>query len=84
MDQHVRVSVIDDGPGVPPALQARIFDPFFTTKAVGEGSGLGLSICRDIVKHHGGEITMDSRPGSTAFTVILPISRAPAAQEPAT
>ena len=67
-----RVWVRDDGPGVPAAVRSRIFEPFFTTKAAGEGSGLGLSICREIVESHGGTITFESRPGETTFTVRLP------------
>jgi len=68
----VEVSVTDDGPGIPTGLRERIFEPFYTTKGVGEGSGLGLSICRDIVRRHQGELTVDSRPGHTRFTVSLP------------
>jgi signal transduction histidine kinase len=78
---RMRVAVIDDGPGVPVDVQARVFEPFYTTKAVGEGSGLGLSICRDIVRHHGGEITLDSRPGRTVFAVTLPLVSAQVSPE---
>jgi signal transduction histidine kinase len=67
------VEIEDDGPGVPGELQSRIFDPFFTTKAVGAGSGLGLDIARRIVRGHRGDITLSSRPGSTSFTVSLPL-----------
>lgn len=68
----VKVQVIDSGPGIPEATLARIFEPFYTTKPQGEGSGLGLSISRDIVERHGGTLTVESRPGSTIFTVSLP------------
>ena len=68
----VRVTITDSGPGIPKSVQHRIFEPFYTTKAVGEGSGLGLSICHDIVAKHDGTITFDTQPGSTAFTVVLP------------
>ena len=69
----IAVEIEDDGPGVPGELQSRIFDPFFTTKAVGAGSGLGLDIARRIVRGHRGDITLNSRPGSTSFTVSLPL-----------
>jgi signal transduction histidine kinase len=64
--------VIDDGPGVPADALPRIFEPFFTTKPKGEGTGLGLGICRQIVAKHGGEMTCTSFPGHTCFEVRLP------------
>ena len=69
----VVVSVTDSGPGVPPALQAKIFEPFFSTKPRGEGTGLGLHICRQIVAKHGGAIALHSAPGKTTFSVRLPM-----------
>ncbi|MCB9727883.1 MAG: GHKL domain-containing protein [Deltaproteobacteria bacterium] len=72
-DAHeVTVAVIDSGPGIPAEQRARIFEPFYTTKAAGEGSGLGLSICREIVAKHGGAMSVESEPGRTCFTVRLP------------
>ncbi len=71
---HVVVSVTDSGRGISPSQLGRIFEPFFTTKAAGEGSGLGLSICHDIVRAHGGDIAVASEPGRTCFTVRLPRS----------
>ncbi|MCA9718473.1 MAG: AAA family ATPase [Myxococcales bacterium] len=68
----VAVHVIDSGPGIPAEILGRIFDPFFTTKRAGEGSGLGLDITRRIVERHDGHITVESRPGRTAFVVRLP------------
>jgi signal transduction histidine kinase len=71
------VAVRDTGPGIAPDVIGRIFDPFFTTKPVGEGSGLGLSISYEIVKKHGGEVGVDSRPGAGAtFTMRLPVESA--------
>ncbi|MDA8388087.1 MAG: ATP-binding protein [Nitrospiraceae bacterium] len=71
---HVYVSVSDTGCGIPPENITRIFEPFFTTKEVGKGTGLGLSIAYDIVKKHGGEITVESAPGAgTTFTLKIPI-----------
>jgi signal transduction histidine kinase len=68
----VVVRVIDNGPGIPPAIRDRIFDPFFTTKPVGSGTGLGLDIVRRLVAHHDGEIDVVSEPGRTEFAVTLP------------
>jgi signal transduction histidine kinase/DNA-binding response OmpR family regulator len=71
---RVTLAVMDTGPGVPLALQARIFEPFFTTKPVGIGTGLGLSLCRGIIERHGGTITVSSQPGQgTIFCVELPV-----------
>jgi two-component system, cell cycle sensor histidine kinase and response regulator CckA len=73
---QVVAEVADNGPGIPADLLGRIFDPFFTTKPVGVGTGLGLPICRGIVQTHGGEITVDSKPGSGAtFTLSFPASK---------
>ena len=69
----VVVRVADDGAGFPPEIRERIFDPFFTTKPVGQGTGLGLDIARRLVQRHRGEVEVDSRPGSTQFSVTLPI-----------
>lgn len=69
------VEVSDDGVGMPPEVQARVFDPFFTTKAVGEGTGLGLSMSYNIITvRHKGQLTVDSKPGKgTTFTVRIPL-----------
>jgi signal transduction histidine kinase len=73
--EWVVVEVIDSGPGVPEENQANVFDPFFTTKPPGEGTGLGLNISHGIiVEKHGGQIELESTPGSTRFTVKLPIT----------
>jgi len=67
------IEVRDQGCGIPPDQIARVFDPFFTTKPVGEGTGLGLSISYQIVKQHGGDISVESTPGEgTCFRVELP------------
>lgn len=70
----LRLSVADTGPGIPPGLRERIFDPFFTTKPDGEGTGVGLALCRTIVKGHGGQIEVGETPGGGAtFIVSLPL-----------
>ena len=73
-ENGVIVEVADTGPGMPKEVQARAFDPFYTTKEVGKGTGLGLDISRRIiVDRHGGEITIESRPGETVLRVRLPL-----------
>jgi len=67
------LEVVDDGAGIAEEDLPRIFDPFFTTKGRGRGTGLGLSICYGIVREHGGEIRVESEPGTrTSFRVELP------------
>jgi signal transduction histidine kinase len=76
-DGSVVVEVTDSGPGIPIDAQKKIFDPFFTTKAPGEGTGLGLNISHGIiVEKHGGQISVESTPGETRFTVRLPLTQA--------
>jgi two-component system NtrC family sensor kinase len=71
---RARLTVADTGPGIPPEIQQRIFEPFFTTKPVGQGTGLGLSLCSGIVEEHGGTIAVESVVGQgTTFVVELPM-----------
>jgi PAS domain S-box-containing protein len=73
LGQIVVICVRDDGEGIEPEVLERIFDPFFTTKPVDQGTGLGLAISYHIVRNHGGEIRVATRPGDgTVFTVELP------------
>jgi two-component system NtrC family sensor kinase len=80
-DTGIRVSVQDDGPGIPPEIARRIFDPFFTTKDAGEGTGLGLTICYSIIDEHGGRIWTENLPpsvdrpagGGAVFHIDLPV-----------
>ena len=72
-DGRAVIEVRDTGAGIPALLLSRIFDPFFTTKPVGIGTGLGLSVCHNIVTSLGGEITVASEEGhGTTFRVVLP------------
>src|SRR5881396_4163009 len=77
---HVRLEVSDTGPGIPREIQPRIFEPFFTTKPSGQGTGLGLSLCKGIVQEHDGAITVESELGRGAtFLIELPVLAPPAA-----
>jgi len=76
IDREVVIRIEDDGVGIPDEFLDRIFDPFFTTKPVGIGTGLGLAIAFGIVKQHGGEIEVRSRPGEgTSIRAHLPTDR---------
>ncbi len=70
---YAKVSIIDNGPGIPADVQSRIFDPFFTTKDIGKGTGLGLDVVTRIVKQHRGSVRVQSVPGRTEFIVCFPI-----------
>ncbi|MFW5659253.1 MAG: sensor histidine kinase, partial [Bacteroidota bacterium] len=67
------VAIQDSGEGIPPEHQEKIFEPFFTTKKQGEGTGLGLDICKKIIEKHGGDIRLTSEPGRTRFEILLPL-----------
>jgi signal transduction histidine kinase len=71
-DHFVVVEIGDTGPGIPSEIRPYIFDPFFTTKGVGDGTGLGLNTSQIIVRKHGGNIQVTSKPGDTRFQVWLP------------
>lgn len=72
--RKVVLEVHDNGEGISPEALPHVFDPFFTTKAVGEGMGLGLSICRSIVEGHGGTLDVKSGPGEgTVLRMVLPV-----------
>jgi PAS domain S-box-containing protein len=73
--RYVRLSVRDQGPGIPRDLRPRVFEPFFTTKPT--GTGLGLATAHSIVRRHGGLIDLESEPGAgAAFFVYLPAAEA--------
>lgn len=74
---YVRITLSDQGPGIPPHALPKIFDPYFSTKQRGDqtGMGLGLTICHTIVQKHGGTITVESGPeGGATFDIYLPAS----------
>lgn len=70
---YYEIRVTDSGPGIPPEIQAKLFFPFFTTKAVGEGTGIGLSISKKIVENHNGEIYIDNTSPNTCFVINIKI-----------
>ncbi len=78
--KQVVLSVKDNGSGIPEHIREKIFQPFFTTKPTGEGTGLGLSLSYDIIKAHGGELSLVSQQGSdaedsgTEFSIKLPLT----------
>jgi signal transduction histidine kinase len=73
-DDHALVRVADTGTGIRPEHLDKVFDPFFTTKKAGEGSGLGLMVCKGIVSDHGGSIDVHSELGKgTEFRIVLPL-----------
>jgi two-component system, NtrC family, sensor kinase len=72
---HVLISVIDNGEGIPQKVLDKIFQPFFTTKPTGQGTGLGLSLSYDIVKAHGGELKVETKEGNgSEFIIRIPIN----------
>ncbi|MGE5223487.1 MAG: sensor histidine kinase [Omnitrophica WOR_2 bacterium] len=69
----VCITFKDTGSGIRPEDLHHVFEPFFTTKE--KGSGLGLSICHEIIRNHNGEITVESQPGEgSSFSIWLPVS----------
>ncbi|MGV3601633.1 MAG: ATP-binding protein [Dyadobacter fermentans] len=72
--EFVKVTICDNGPGVPAEIRSKIFDPFFTTKSVGKGTGLGLDVVNRIVRQHRGTVTLHSQPGRTEFVVCFPFN----------
>ena len=69
-DGLVRITIVDDGVGMPPEVLRRAFDPFFTTKPHGRGTGLGLPIARGLVESVGGALWLDSEPGRGTRAVL--------------
>ena len=93
LPKWVRIGVQDNGVGMPDAVRQRVFEPFFTTKGPAEGTGIGLAVCVEIVRAHGGEIRIESREGigtrvdidiplETGLLPAEPAPRSPAAAQP--
>ena len=77
-DDSIRIKIIDTGCGIPEDSISRVFDPFFSTREVGDGEGLGLSLAYGAVREHGGDISVESEPGTgTMVVVTLPLERSP-------
>ena len=73
-DHLVKIVFWDSGIGISPEIRDKIFDPFFSTKETGKGTGLGLSVSYGIIKNHGGDIQVESKPGYwTRFVILLPV-----------
>ena len=72
---EITVMIRDNGTGIPKEILSRVFDPFFTTKKVGEGTGIGLDIVKNVIARHNGEVKVNSVPGKTEFIIKIPISQ---------
>ena len=75
LKSKVEISIKDNGSGIPDKIKDKIFQPFFTTKPTGQGTGLGLSLAYDIVKAHGGSLSVQSsQANGTEFVISLPMN----------
>ena len=73
-DENAEVRIKDNGDGIPDEVKEKIFQPFYTTKPTGEGTGLGLAMCNDIIRQHGGSIEVDTEPGQyTEMVITIPL-----------
>jgi signal transduction histidine kinase len=69
----IEICIKDNGNGIPDKIKEKIFQPFFTTKPTGQGTGLGLSLSYDIIKAHGGALTVTSKEGEgSEFIISIP------------
>jgi signal transduction histidine kinase len=79
---HLRLRIENSGAPIAGEDLTRIFDPFFTTKVVGQGPGLGLSVCQGVVTAHGGRVLVENLPHGVAVSVELPANGAPGVPDP--
>ena len=74
LPKEIKITIADNGNGIPQNIIDKIFQPFFTTKPTGSGTGLGLSLSYDIIKAHNGELKVESAQGDfTRFIITLPV-----------
>ena len=74
-DDNIEIHINDNGSGIPDEVVDKIFNPFFTTKPTNEGTGLGLAMCSDIIRRHGGSINVNTEPGEfTDMIISLPLT----------
>ncbi|HEV2223602.1 MAG TPA: ATP-binding protein [Candidatus Acidoferrales bacterium] len=84
-DGRARITIEDNGCGIPPEIREHIFDPFFTSRPMWQGTGLGLSICHSVVEQHDGKIDVESEVGrGTTIRVLLPLASTETPSPPAT
>ena len=70
--EGVTINVVDNGPGIDIELQEKVFEAYYTSKSSQQGTGLGLTLCRDFMHNLGGQLTLSSRLGETTFSLWLP------------
>lgn len=71
-EDKIKIALSDNGSGIAEDVVPKIFDPFYTTKSLGHGTGMGLDISKKIIEQHGGTISVNSKPGQTTFTIVIP------------
>ena len=76
LDEYIEIRIKDNGTGIPPDVIENIFNPFFTTKDPNQGTGLGLALCADIIRQHGGSIRVETEPGEfTEMIIEVPVAQ---------
>ena len=76
MENEIKLSIRDTGPGIPPDIRESVFDPFFTTKPPGESMGLGLSVTHEMVANYGGSIELGNPESGAEFILAFPVPMA--------
>ena len=76
LGEEIEIRIKDNGTGIPTEVIDSIFNPFFTTKDPNQGTGLGLALCADIIRQHGGSISVETEPGQfTEMTILIPTTQ---------